>query len=198
LIGFWGEEIRWRGWTGDSPSVTLPLCYGILGRNMPLSTKSNLPQNEPLKWNLKKAAVEFGTTVDTLKKSLNQVSAEPDADGLYTTGQLIQARYGELYQEKLRVHRETADRIAMENAVTRGEMLSRPELMKGFAALADAMVFRITSSELSREAKEDLLKDLASIPAVIADTAKKQSRFHAKNGEEEERGRKRVRKGARE
>ena len=154
---------------------------------MPISTKSNLPQNELLKWNLKKAAVEFGTTVDTLKKSLNQVSAEPDADGLYTTGQLIQARYGELYQEKLRVHRETADRIAMENAITRGETLSRSELMKGFAALADAMVFRITSSELSREAKEDLLKDLASIPIVIADTARKQTRFRrGKNGPAEE------------
>jgi hypothetical protein len=163
---------------------------------MPISTKSNLPQNELLKWNLKKAAVEFGTTVDTLKKALNQVSAEPDADGLYTTGQLIQARYGELYQEKLRVHRETADRIALENAITRGETLSRAALMQGLAGVADAMVFRIMSSELSREAKEDLLKDLASIPVVIADTAKKQSRFHAKNGEEEEQRRKRVRKGA--
>ena len=67
------------------------------------------------------------------------------------------------------------------------ETLSRPELMKGFAALADAMVFRITSSELSREAKEDLLKDLASIPIVIADTARKQTRFRrGKNGPAEE------------
>jgi hypothetical protein len=38
---------------------------------MPVSTKSNLPQNEPLKWNLKKTAVEFGTTVDALKKSFS-------------------------------------------------------------------------------------------------------------------------------
>jgi hypothetical protein len=175
------------------PSVTLHPYYGILdwifNSLVSVTTKSNLPQNEPLKWNLRKAAVEFGTTVDTLKKSLNQVSAEPDADGLYTSGQLIQARYGELYQEKLRVHRETADRIALENAITRGETLSRSELMKGFAALADAMVHRIMVSGLSKDAQSDLLKDLASIPVVIADTAKKQSRFRPANGEKRSRAR---------
>jgi hypothetical protein len=100
---------------------------------MPASTKSNVPQDAPLRWNLRKAAVEFGTTVDTLKKSLNQISAEPDADGLYTTGQLIQARYGQLYQEKLRVQRETADRIALENQNTRAEVLNRAALMAGFS-----------------------------------------------------------------
>ena len=97
---------------------------------MPASTKSNVPQDAPLRWNLRKAAVEFGTTVDTLKKSLNQISAEPDVDGLYTTGQLIRARYGELHQERLRVQRETADRIALENAITRGETLSRSNWKK--------------------------------------------------------------------
>ena len=97
---------------------------------MQFATKSNLPQNEPLRWNLRKAAVEFGTTVDTLKKSLNQISAEPDVDGLYTTAQLIRARYGELHQERLRVQRETADRIALENEITRGETLSRSNWKK--------------------------------------------------------------------
>ena len=53
---------------------------------MPANSKNNLPQDVPLRWNLRKAAIEFGTTVDTLKKSLNQISAEPDQDGLYTTG----------------------------------------------------------------------------------------------------------------
>ena len=57
---------------------------------MQFATKSNLPQNEPLRWNLRKAAVEFGTTVDTLKKSLNQISAVPDSDGLFSTAQLVQ------------------------------------------------------------------------------------------------------------
>ena len=154
---------------------------------MSVQTKSNLPQHEPLKWNLRKAAVEFGTTVDTLKKSLNQISAEPDVDGLYTTGQLIRARYGELHQERLRVQRETADRIALENQITRGETLNKAALMQGFSAIADAMVHIISTSGLSREAQEDLQRELASIPMVVDSVAKRQSRLRrAKNGEKPE------------
>lgn len=148
---------------------------------MPVSTKSNLPQNELLKWNLKKAAVELGTTVDTLKKSLNQVSAEPDADGLYTTGQLIRARYGELYQEKLRVHRETADRIALENQITRGETLNRAALEQALVLIADAIKGRIMSADIPREVKEDVLKDIASIQLVPREAARSQTRLQRLN-----------------
>jgi hypothetical protein len=145
---------------------------------MSVQTKSNLPQHEPLKWNLRKAAVEFGTTVDTLKKSLNQISAEPDVDGLYTTGQLIQARFGELHQEKVRTQRALAEKLELENSITKGNTLNRSELAKGFAAIADAISARIMASgELSREAREDILRDLSSIPVVIADVARKQSRL---------------------
>jgi hypothetical protein len=140
-------------------------------------SKSNLPQNEPLKWNLRKAAVEFGTTVDTLTKSLRQVSAEPDADGLYTTGQLIQARYGELYQERLRVQRETADRIALENKITRAEVLDRAELMKVFSAVADEMTYRIQTSGLTREEKSDLQLSLAGVPIGIDGVVKRQTKL---------------------
>jgi hypothetical protein len=38
---------------------------------MSVQTKSNLPQHEALRWNLRKAAIELGTTSDTLKKRLN-------------------------------------------------------------------------------------------------------------------------------
>jgi len=37
---------------------------------MPVSTKSNVPQHEALKWNIAKAATEFGVSRDTLKKAL--------------------------------------------------------------------------------------------------------------------------------
>lgn len=35
----------------------------------------------------------------------------------------------------------------------------------------------MVAQELSRATKEDVLKDLSSIPVVIADVARKQSRF---------------------
>jgi hypothetical protein len=154
---------------------------------MSVQTRSNLPQHEPLRWNLKKAATEFGTTVDTLTKSLNQVSASPDSDGCYSTKQLIQARFGALYQEKLRTQREMGDRIALENQITRSEVFNKSELSKGFAALADAMTHIIKSSKLSREEQEDLQRELAGVPIVISNVARRQSKLHrAKNGQAKE------------
>jgi hypothetical protein len=153
---------------------------------MSVQTKSNLPQDVPLRWNLRKAAVELSTTVDTLKKSLNQVSESPDRDGLYATTQLVKARYGELYQEKLRVQRETADRIALENRITRAEVVDKAELMKGLSALADAMIHIISTSGLSREAQEDLQRELASIPIILETASQRRTRLRrAKNGEAE-------------
>jgi hypothetical protein len=154
---------------------------------MSVNTKSNLPQNEPLRWNLRKAAIEFKSTPDTLKKTLNQVSASPDENGLYTTAQLVQALFGQLYQERLRVQRETADRIALENQITRGETLNRADLMKGLAQIADAMTYIISTSSLTREEQENLQKELAGVPVVLADTARKQSRLcRAEKGSAEE------------
>jgi len=49
---------------------------------MPRTSKSNLPQDVPLKWNVEKAAQEFGLSIMTLRKALNKNSAAPDQDGL--------------------------------------------------------------------------------------------------------------------
>jgi len=78
----------------------------------------------------------------------------------------------------------------LENETTEANLLDRAALMAGFAQVADAMVHRIMASELSREAKEDLLRDLAGIPIVVENVADKQSRYRgAKNRPaEEDRG----------
>ena len=151
---------------------------------MSVHTKSNLPQHEALRWNLRKASVELGTTSDTLKKRLNQISASPDSDGLFSTLQLVRALFGELHQEKIRTQRALAQKLELENAVTTGSFLNRSELLKGLAQIADAMVSRIMASELSRSAKEALLRDLSSIPLVLKDVAHAQSRLL--NGKSEE------------
>ena len=134
---------------------------------MSVHTKSNLPQHEALRWNLRKASVELGTTSDTLKKRLNQISASPDSDGLFSTLQLVRALFGELHQEKIRTQSALAQKLELENAVTTGSFVNRSELMKTLAQIADAMVHRIMVSELPREAKEDLLKNLSGIPLVL-------------------------------
>jgi hypothetical protein len=54
---------------------------------------SNLPK-ESLKWELPKAATEFGETVQTLRNRLNQINALPDEQDCYTTKQLLECLFG--------------------------------------------------------------------------------------------------------
>ena len=152
----------------------------IMGR----TTKSNLPQDVPLKWNVEKAAAEFGLNNMTLRKALNKTSAAPDQDGLYTTRQIAGAvSGGAFYEEKLRTQRQITERYTLENQITRAEVLNRAELMKVMAAIADAFVSRVMSVQgLSRREKEDLLRDLSSWPLALEDVASRQSRLPRGNG----------------
>src|SRR5215472_11958722 len=139
---------------------------------MPASTKSNVPQDVPLKWNLRKAAVEFRSTPDTLKKSLNQTSATPDADGLYTTAQLVEALFGQLHVEKVRYQRALAEKVELENAVTTGSVLNKAALQSSFAELADALQQSVLNSNLPRGAKENFLHNLATWPLRLQTVAR--------------------------
>jgi hypothetical protein len=49
--------------------------------------------------------------------------------------------------------------------------------MKGLAMIADGITSRIIVSELSRSAKEDLLRDIAGVPLILKDVAQAQSRL---------------------
>ena len=145
--------------------------------------RSNLPPQN-LKWSLGCASAEFKLAPNSLRKYLHQIDAEPDADGCYSTAQICDAIFGDLRAERLRKERQLTKKYELENAITEASVLNRSELMKGLAGIADAMVSRIMSSALSREAKEDLLRDLAGIPIVIDNVAARQTRLRrSKNGQ---------------
>jgi hypothetical protein len=78
-----------------------------------------------LRWSPERAAREFGLTTNTLRKALNKDSPAPDKDGLYSTEQICGALFGIMHREKIRTQRQVADRITLENQITRGEMLNR-------------------------------------------------------------------------
>jgi hypothetical protein len=144
-----------------------------------LPTKSNVPQHEPLRWNVEKAAREFGLKNVTVKRRLNEVAASPDRDGLYTTEQLVEALFGSMHVEKLKTQREITQRYALENAITRAEVLNRAELTKTFTSLADALATVVNLSELGRREKEDFLKNIASWPLLLEDVAAAQSKLRS-------------------
>jgi len=139
-------------------------------------TKSNVPA-AALRWSIERAGIEFGLTSQTLRKSLGKTTATADADGLFTTKQICQAIFGSMHVEKLATQRQLTRRYELENAITEATVLDRVELMKGLALIADAMVRRIMSSGLARSEKEDILKDLSSIPLVLEETAHRQIRL---------------------
>jgi hypothetical protein len=131
-----------------------------------------------LRWSVERAGIEFGLSSATLRKALNKDSAAPDNDGLYSTQQIAAAIYGALHIEKIKTQRQITERITLENQITRAEVLNRAELMKVMAAIADAFVSRVMSVQgLSRQEKEDLLKDLASWLLALEEVAHRQTRL---------------------
>ena len=147
---------------------------------MSRTTECNVPA-AALKWSVERAGVEFGMTHVTQRKLLAKNSAVPDADGLFTTKQITDAVFGGLNEEKLATQRQLTRRYELDNQVVEASVLNRAELEKVLAQVADAIQSRIMSSELSREFKEDVLRDLASVPLILEDVASRQSKI-ARNG----------------
>jgi len=113
-----------------------------------------------------------------LNRALARISATPGKDGCYSTAQICEALFGDMHKEKVKTQRQITDRITLENQITRAEVLNRAELMKVMAAIADAFVSRVMSVQgLSRQEKEDLLKDLASWPLALEEVAHAQTRL---------------------
>jgi hypothetical protein len=69
------------------------------------------------------------------------------------------------------------------NKEKRGQVLNRAELTRVFAMIAEAISSRIMAcEELSRTAREDILKDLSSWPLGLEEVAHAQSRLPRGNG----------------
>jgi hypothetical protein len=158
--------------------------------------KTNVP-TAALRWSVERAGIEFGLTSNTLRKALAKNSAAADADGLFSTAQILAALYGALHVERLRTQRARAEQLELENAITRGNFLNRAELMKGLAAIADAFVSRLNAAtEVPRQVREDLQRDLATWPSALQGAAHRQTRLllrgsnnghdHDENGSESE------------
>jgi hypothetical protein len=166
--------------------VTLPVIYGIFSVNfMPAVTKSNVGK-EPLRWNLDAMSREFNFSIPHLRGVLAKHNAVAGEDGCFSTQQIVDALYGALHLEKIRTQRAMTERITLENQITRAEVLNRADLAQGLAGIADAMCSIISTSGLSRQEQDNLRRELASIPIILVDVAKQQSRLRrAKNGAKE-------------
>jgi hypothetical protein len=136
-----------------------------------------------LRWNLESASREFSFSIPTLRSALAKNSAVAGEDGCFSTQQVVESIFGALHLEKIRTQREVTEKLHIENAVSKGELLNKRELAKGLAAIADALIHRIRASELSRRAQDDLLADIAGIPLSLQEVADRQTRLPRRNGQ---------------
>src|SRR5262252_10926095 len=94
-----------------------------------------------------------------------------------------------LQSEKLRTQKQLTEKLRLENEITRCEVIKISELMRTFAVIADAMVTRINSAtDVPRNVREDLLRDLATWPDAIKETVSRQTKFPRgrRDGQEED------------
>jgi hypothetical protein len=148
-------------------------------------TKSNVPP-EPLRWSVKRAAVEFATSVMTLRKMLVKVGVAPGSDGCFSTAEICKAVFGGLAEEKLLTQRQLTRKYQLENQITESRVLDKAALMAGLSQISDAIVSHIMArTELPRETREDILRDLSSIPLVLEDVASRQSKLPRRNGQKD-------------
>jgi hypothetical protein len=139
--------------------------------------EGNLPDREPLRWTVDKAAREFEVTEYLMRKRLKDQGEHPGPDGCYGTAQLHKVMFGSLHAERLRKTSAEADAAEMANSITRADCLDRKELSRGLADIADAIQQVVRNSRLNRQEQDDLLLQMASVQVIIENTARAQTKW---------------------
>ena len=111
---------------------------------------------------LSAAANEFKIERHTLAARLTAASIKPDEDDKYTIPQLCQAVYGDYEIEKTRESKERADKLALENGVSRKELIPACDVIRVWSFIITAFRDRVLAAQLSTELRDELLGILES------------------------------------
>ncbi len=118
------------------------------------------------------AVAEFGIDAKTLAKRMRAIGIEKGRDGCYSTKDICAAVFGDIDAEKLREVKERADKLALENAEKRGELVDVRALADAMNRPLAAMRQRIASAvELLPEEREELGRDIQKLYASIFEVA---------------------------
>jgi phage terminase Nu1 subunit (DNA packaging protein) len=86
-------------------------------------TSKTSRKKESIRWTIDRAADEFDIDNRTLTKALTRAGLLAGEDGRWSTSQMVQALFGDHEAEQLRKTREEADKLALANKKTRGELV---------------------------------------------------------------------------
>ena len=120
-----------------------------------------------IRWNLKRAAAEFGLEEHSLSKRIKQKSILPGKDKRYSTKQIAHAVFGDLEFERIRETAAKADQLERENAVAQRKFIATDEVQRKLTLLGMAYVGIIESSKLSDEEKALLRNAMADAVAAL-------------------------------
>jgi len=92
-----------------------------------------MPRTETkLRWNLNKAALEFGKDQKTISRGIKRLGLEPGTDGKFSTAQICAAVFGDIQGQRLRKTTAEADKIELDNARERGEVVELAQTLNAW------------------------------------------------------------------
>lgn len=114
-------------------------------------------------WTIEQACYEFAINPRTLSGRIRQAGIDPDADGKFTTQQIVRAIYNDLESERIREIRSKADLNEQELQTKSGQLVDKNEIVKAWQGRFVSMVRIIKSSKLTEDEQIQLLSELSEV-----------------------------------
>lgn len=129
------------------------------------------------RWSLRAAATAFDIPVETLRRRLIASEEEADSEDTFTTGQILRAVFSDERSQRLRRTKAEADLLELKAQILKCEYLAKPALTDALQSIVVAITQIIDGSKLSSSEKSEIRQNLASIPVVLEQHAKQQSKI---------------------
>lgn len=117
-----------------------------------------------IRWTVERAASEFQIDRKTLTKRIRASDVVPGEDGRFSTEQICSAVFGDYRGEQLRELKERADKLALENALSRKEQVPVKVVMAVNDSVEQEITAIIKTSGLPHESCNRILEQLRNIP----------------------------------
>ena len=121
-----------------------------------------------IRWSVEKAASEFQIDRKTLSKRIRGGDIQPGSDGKFSTEQICAAVFGDYRREQLREMRERADKLELENQVTRSERIPIEDVLQVNNECDLAIRGVILASKLPKESVNEIFDQLRAAGDAIA------------------------------
>ena len=128
-----------------------------------------MKKEKAIRWSKWRAASEFGIDQKTLTGRLNRYGIEAGRDKCFSTKQICDATFGDIDGEKLRLTKGQADEKEMSNALQRGELVVKDEVVALVTKGLQAMVATVLAmTEITIEQREKIIEQLRECGERVA------------------------------